>query len=91
MRRSLAPSQLSKRSPEDSPGIKTFTPPVKKEKRSCTSRKPLSSVDNEDKPNSKLPMTKEEMSEHENLIRQILAKPFKVPILNYLGYISPWG
>ncbi|KAI5729571.1 hypothetical protein M8J76_003994 [Diaphorina citri] len=85
MRRSLAPSQLSKRSPEDSPGIKTFPPPVKKEKRSCTSRKPLSSVDNEDEPNSKLPMTKEEMSEHENLIRQILAKPFKVPILNYTG------
>uniref|UniRef100_A0A8D8TTW0 DNA repair and recombination protein RAD54-like n=2 Tax=Cacopsylla melanoneura TaxID=428564 RepID=A0A8D8TTW0_9HEMI len=86
MRRSCAPSQLSKRSPNDSPGINSFTPPVKK--RQCGSlklRKPLSTKDNEETPSSQLPMTKEEVSVHENLIRQILAKPFKVPILNYTG------
>lgn len=91
MRRSLAPSQLARRKPEDrssddedwQPG--TVTP--KKRKSSSETqvqecflspfRKPLTQLLN------RPPCL--DSSQHEAFIRSILSKPFKVPIPNYQG------
>lgn len=72
MRRSRAPSQIGS-------GESVFKSPLldssKRKKRECT-RIPLA----QKTPSQTLPS-----SDHENIIRQILSKPFKVPISNYVS------
>lgn len=87
-RRSLAPSQLSKRSPDNSPCTKAFTPPVKK--RTCGSlslRKPLTTVENADTPVSKLPMTKDQISEHVRFLQKKLSNLERVK-KKCIGYFT---
>ncbi|CAM9339661.1 unnamed protein product [Rangifer tarandus platyrhynchus] len=90
-RRSLAPSQLAKRKPEDGPSDdddwQPGATPKKPKKSSCETqsqecflspfRKPLTQLTN------RPPCL--DSSQHEAFIRSILSKPFKIPIPNYQG------
>ncbi|XP_077981865.1 DNA repair and recombination protein RAD54-like [Glandiceps talaboti] len=93
LRRSHAPSQLAlatkrKHGSDASSTTTTTTTTTKKVKRSDSSgsdllspyRKPLYPISNANDDASK--------SSHEDLIRKILSKPFKVPIPNYKGPVS---
>lgn len=88
MRRSCAPSQVGKRRLEDEPDDqkKEETNTETKKTRKCAAvvRKPLIST-------QRFPTltqnsgSAENVSAHEEFIRKLLSKPFKVPIPNYQG------
>ncbi|XP_063229538.1 DNA repair and recombination protein RAD54-like isoform X2 [Bacillus rossius redtenbacheri] len=83
MRRSLAPSQVLKRRPDDdclSQKSQIFT-----KKGRLSRSKPLSEIPPENVVTTPTPITPETISNHEALIRKLLSKPFKVPIPNYRG------
>ncbi|KAF4526990.1 hypothetical protein B566_EDAN001537 [Ephemera danica] len=79
MRRSLAPSQLGKRVPGDSPPSHSDGPSSKRH------RKPLRIVQSSVEVAPIEPITPENLSKHEAMINSILSRPFKVPIANYSG------
>ncbi|XP_050700626.1 DNA repair and recombination protein RAD54-like [Eriocheir sinensis] len=89
MRRSLAPSQLHKRRLEGSlpPNSESAVTQLKRKKRTRQDedgkptpqdRVPLSPISNTLPPGAP-------RSSHEDFIRKILAKPFKIPIANYVS------
>ncbi|CAH0762992.1 unnamed protein product [Bemisia tabaci] len=83
MRRSLAPSRLKRLNGEEEEEN------AKRSKRGrilSSSKKSVAPETVVEKPPA--PITAESLSNHEALIRQILTKPFKVPILNYQGGIG---
>lgn len=85
MRRSLAPSQVAKRGPDDDYVPATQQSSKKGRKLSCSQRVPLLPLTQTPLP---APVTAESVSSHEAFIRNILSKPFKVPIPNYQGGFS---
>ncbi|XP_034255426.1 DNA repair and recombination protein RAD54-like [Thrips palmi] len=85
MRRSLAPSQVAKRRPDDEYSPLTQQLSKKGRKLACSQRAPLIPLTQTPLP---APVTAESVSNHEAFIRNLLAKPFKVPIPNYQGGFS---
>ncbi|XP_068246922.1 DNA repair and recombination protein RAD54-like [Palaemon carinicauda] len=89
MRRSLAPSQILKRNLEGDPAISrngdlsSLNSKKRKHSGQCETngpllyRAPLSPLSNSQNSSS--------FTSHEDLIRKILAKPFKIPIPNYVS------
>ncbi|XP_067002345.1 DNA repair and recombination protein RAD54-like [Anabrus simplex] len=82
MRRSHAPSQAGKRRLEDEVVQRTSKRGYNKDTK-LVSRQPLHELSSQ-KPDGGL-VTPERISFHEELIRKILSKPFKIPIPNYQG------
>nr|CAD7456439.1 unnamed protein product [Timema tahoe] len=82
MRRSLAPSQVAKRHPEDGSPVERSQ---KTKRGRLVLRKPLSPLPTDRVISQAIPNTPEAISNHEALIRKLLSKPFKVPIPNYNG------
>lgn len=86
MRRSHAPSQLSKR-----PRSLSSTATKKRRKRNCSSDSGSDSSSSEDENSapknlsSQRTTTGEAVSQHEAFIRSVLSKPFKVPIPGYVA------
>ncbi|CAG2064640.1 unnamed protein product, partial [Timema podura] len=76
-RRSLAPSQVAKRHPEDGSPVERSQ---KTKRGRLVLRKPLSPLPTDRVISQAIPNTPEAISNHEALIRKLLSKPFKVPI-----------
>jgi len=104
MRRSLAPSQLAKRNKSkenhqpsnwNSGGFNSKDDIIHSQKFISPYRKPLNLLSHEEKTRSDFKENSfhafPDHASHENYIKRLLSKPFKIPIPNYKGALGAKG